>query len=145
MNPFQDSYQNRLWSWQQLRTKCKSLPLEQALVEIDRWWQQAPLINHHFHWNDTENWTDAWTILSENIYCPLVRSVGMVYTILMCGIDDVQLVTATDEQAEEHYLVLVDGAKYTLSWWPNQVLNTSPNQFTIIRSKSLELIRSKIK
>lgn len=145
MNPFQDTYQNRLKSWRDLRSATSKLPLDQACVEIDRWWQQAPLVNHHYHWNDIENWSDPWTILSENEYCVLTRAIGMCYTLLMNGVNDIKLVTVSDSQCEEHYLVLVDSVKYTLNWWPNSVLNTPLNEFTILRSIPVESIQSKIK
>ena len=145
MNIFQDTYDNRLRSWRDLRTKTKTLPIDQACVEIDRWWHQVPLINHHLHWNDTENWPDPWTLLSENTYCTLTRALGTCYTLLMNGINNIELVTATDEQCEEHYLVLVDGAKYTLNWWPDSVLNTSLEQFTILRRIAISSIQDNIK
>ena len=145
MNIFQDTYENRLKSWRELRLKTESLPLDQACVQIDRWWQQAPLIQHHLHWNDTENWTGPWDLLSENEYCVLTRAIGMCYTLLMNDVNDIELVTAIDSQAEEHYLVLVDGAKYTMNWWPDSVLNTPLNEFTIIRSIPIESIQHKIK
>ena len=145
MNIFQDTYENRLRSWRDLRLKTKKLPLDQACVAIDKWWQQAPLVHHHLHWNDTENWSGPWDLLSENEYCLLTRAVGMCYTLLMNGVSDIELVTATDSQCEEHYLVLVNGAKYTLNWWPNSVLNIPLDEFTILRSIPIESIQSKLK
>ena len=144
MNIFQDTYENRLRSWRDLRIKTKSLPLDQACVEIDRWWQQAPLVKNHLHWNDTQNWPGPWDLLSENTYCLLTRALGMCYNLLMIGIDNIELVTATDSQCEEHYIVLVDSAKYAMNWWPNSVLSTSPTEFTINRVIPLDSIRNKL-
>jgi hypothetical protein len=145
MNPFQLTYIDRLKEWRDLRNSIKTQTLEEQCIAIDRWWQQAPLINHHFHWHDTQQWTDPWEMLSENLYCTLTRAVGMCYTLLMNDISDVQLVHAQDQQAEEHYLVLVDGSKYILSYWPNTVISNSLSNFKIISSKSLESIKNKIK
>jgi hypothetical protein len=145
INPFQDSYLHRLTSWSNLRRYVATLPLDQACVEIDKWWQQAPLVTRHLHPQDTENWTDPWEMLSENTYCLLTRAIGMCYNLLMVGIKDVRLVIASDNQAEEHYLVLVDNSKYTLNYWPGSVISTSPEEFTIIRDLSLDSILNKIK
>ena len=145
MNPFQLTYIDRLKEWRDLRNRTKTQTLEEQCIAIDRWWQQAPLINHHFHWHDTQQWTDPWEMLSENLYCTLTRAVGMCYTLLMNDIPDVQLVHAQDQQAEEHYLVLVDGSKYILSYWPNTVISNSLSNFKIISSKSLESMKNKIK
>jgi hypothetical protein len=145
MNPFQLTYVDRLKEWRDLRNSIKTQTLEEQCVAIDRWWQQAPLVNHHFHWHDTQHWTDPWEMLSENTYCLLTRAVGMCYTLLMSDITDVELVHVQDQQAEEHYLVLVGVTKYVLSYWPNTVLSNSLSNFKIINSKSLESIKNKIK
>jgi len=145
MNPFQQPFTDRLHSWRHLRHSKDNLTREQFIVEVDRWWQQAPLIKQHLHWNDQENWTDPWTMLSENEYCLLTRAIGMIYSLILCGIDDVQLLIATDSNCEEHYLVVVDGAKYTLNYWPDSVLSTTLAQFTVVRSVPIDSISKKIK
>lgn len=145
MNIFQDTYENRLRSWRELRIKTQSLPLDQSCVEIDRWWQQAPLVKNHLHWNDAQNWSGPWDLLSENTYCLLTRAIGMCYNLLMNEISDIKLVIASDTQAEEHYLVIVGTSKYVMNYWPDSVLNTSLNDFTILRELSLDPILNKIK
>ena len=145
MNPFQLSYIDRLREWRDLRNLIKTKTLEEQCVAVDHWWQQAPLLNHHFHWNDVTHWTDPWEMLSENLYCPLTRAVGMCYTLLMNDITNIELVHAHDQQAEEHYLVLVNNAKYVLSYWPDTVISNSLSNFTINSSKSLESLKNKIK
>jgi hypothetical protein len=145
INIFQSSYNERLSSWRDLRKSVANMELSDACVSIDNWWQQAPLINHHLHWSDTDNWSDPWSILSENTYCTLTRALGMCYTLLMSVTDKVELVIASDQQCEEHFLVLVDNAKYTLNWWPNSVLSTNLTEFTISRRLSLDPLKNKIK
>jgi hypothetical protein len=145
MNPFQLSYIDRLREWRDLRNLIKTKTLEEQCVVVDHWWQQAPLLNHHFHWNDMTHWTDPWEMLSENLYCPLTRAVGMCYTLLMNDITNIELIHAHDHQAEEHYLVSVNNAKYILSYWPDTVISNSLSNFTINSSKSLESLKNKIK
>lgn len=147
MNPFQLNFPERLHNWRHLRHDKEHLPRQKFIVEVDRWWQQAPLIKQHLHWNDSENWPDPWTILSENQYCVLTRALGMIYSLILCGIENVELVVATDPQCEEHYLVLVedDGVKYTLNYWPNSVLSTTLDQFTIVRTIPLDPVFKRIK
>ena len=145
MNPFQFTYNHRLTEWRQLRELSSTVSTDQACVAIDRWWQQAPFINHHLHWSDESNWPDPWVMLSENLYCPLTRAVGMCYTLFLSNIDSVELVMARDEQAEEHYLVLVDDAKYILNYWPESVLSTTLSSFSVTNSKNLEFLKNKIK
>jgi len=144
MNVFQNTYEQRLRDWRQLRETTKILPLEQQCIEIDRWWQQAPFVTHHLSWNDATNWPDPWTLLSENTYCLLTRAVGICYTLMMNDIH-VELVYASDVMAEEHYLVSVDNAKYICNFWPDSVISTRLNSFNIISSKNLEFLKTKIK
>ena len=84
-------------------------------------------------------------MLSDNLYGPLDRAIGMCYTLLMIGVENVELVQAVDEFAEEHYLVLVDKPKYILNYWPHSVISTSLNKFNVTSSKSLESLKNKIK
>lgn len=145
MNVFQLNFHERLRSWKDLRAHMSELSVEQACVECDRWWQRAPLINHYLHWTDTVNWPDPWTLLSENTYCTLTRALGMCYTLLMTDISDIELVQVSDCQCEEHNLVLVDNAKYILNFWPDSVLSTNLKDFSVLRSISLDNIKTKIR
>ena len=137
MNPFQNSYDHRLREWKKLRSNLAHLPPKSSLVQVDDWWQRAPLVNHHLHPLDTSSWPDPWTLLSDNIYCTLTRAVGICYTIMMSGSMDLKLVQATDICGDEHNLVLVDDAKYILNYYPGSVLSTDPKQFKIIRTLDL--------
>ena len=145
MNPFQLPYIDRLREWRDLRNSIKSQTLEQQCIIVDHWWQQAPLVNHHFHWHDTNHWTDPWEMLSENTYCILTRAVGMCYTLLMNDVNDIELIHVQDQQAEDHYLVVVDKPKYILNYWPNTVHTNKLSDFTISKQLSTTLLKNKIK
>ena len=145
MNIFQSTFTDRLTSWRDLRVSSSTLSTQDACIAIDRWWQQAPLVNNHIHWNDTDSWLDPWSLLSENTYCRLTRALGICYTLLMAVTDDVELVIATDNQCDEHFLVLVDGAKYTMNYYPDSVISTHLQDFTVTRKLSLEPLKNNIK
>lgn len=145
MNTFQCSYDSRLREWKNLRILIRGMSLSTACVEVDKFWQQVPLINHHLHPQDTDNWPDPWTIISENTYCTLTRAICMCYTLLMSDIIDVHLVQATDVDCVEHNLVTVGHAKYVLNYYPNSVLSTNLKDFNIIRTLPLVGIEQKIK
>jgi hypothetical protein len=135
MNPFQNTYDARLRSWRELRQHTTGLPLLDSLIEINRWWQQAPLVKNHIHPLDSANWPDPWTLLSNNTYCLLTRALGMCYNLIMDDITDFELVIATDVVAEEHYLVLVSDratkTKYIMNHWPDTVSTNKVSDFTI--------------
>ena len=145
MNVFQSSYNERLLSWRQLRESTLHLPITDACVEIDRWWQQAPIVTRHLHPTDSNNWPDPWTLLSENIYCNLTKAVGMCYTLLLNGISDIEIVLAADEQCEDHYLVLVNNRQIIMNYWPDTVSSNNIRDFTIKSPISITSLKNKIK
>ena len=143
MNPFQLGYAERLKEWKNLRIIIRGESLDKVCVHVDSWWQQAPMIKHHMHPHDTGNWSDPWTILSENTYCPLTRAIGVCYTLLMSDVNDVQLVLAKNYQCEEQPLVIV-GKRYMLNYWPGTVLTNKVSDFTITEVLSIHSLKSKI-
>ena len=144
MNIFQSSYEARLQDWFQLRNSVTSLPIEQQCITIDEWWQHAPLVTHHLHPHDIDNWPDPWELLSENTYCEVARALGMCYTLLLTGVQDIDLVEATDMQGEDMVLVLVDSAKYVLNYWPDTVVNNNSSNFSIKRHIDVSPIKLKL-
>ena len=144
MNVFQMSYDNRLQGWYDLRTRLKDLTIEEKCVEIDKWWQRAPLINHHLHTLDTKSWPDPWELLAENIYCDVAKALGMCYTLLLLDVSEIELVEARNEQAEDVILVLVDNAKYILNYWPDTVLSNKLSNFKIVKKIDINNIKRKI-
>ena len=144
MNIFQSTYEARLQDWFQLRKSVINLPIEQQCITIDEWWQRAPLVTHHLHPLDMDNWPDPWELLSENTYCEVARALGMCYTLLLLDISDVEMVLATNNIGEDVVLVLVDNAKYVMNYWPNTVVNNLITDFKITRSLDIIPLYSKI-
>jgi hypothetical protein len=144
MNIFQSTYEARLQDWFQLRTSVTSLPIEQQCITIDKWWQDAPLVTHHLHPQDIDNWPDPWELLSENTYCEVARALGMCYTLHLIGITDIELVLARNDTAEDVVLVLVDNAKYILNYWPNTVISNKLKDFKVVQKLDLHTIIKKI-
>jgi hypothetical protein len=144
MNTFQSSYDNRLQSWYNLRNQIKSLDLSQQCVEIDKWWQQTPLINHYLHPSDLPNWPGPWELLVENTYCTLARGLGMCYTLLLMNITDIEYVLAKDIDDNDTSLVLVDNAKYLLNYWPSTVISNKLQDFKIVSKLDIKIINNKI-
>jgi hypothetical protein len=144
MNVFQLNYETRLNSWYNLRSTLEHSDTKTKCVEIDKWWQQAPLVNHHLHILDSENWPGPWDLLVENTYCTVARALGMCYTLHLMNINDIDLVEATDNQGEDMVLVLVDRAKYVLNYWPDTVVNNNSNNFSIKRHIDVSSIKLKL-
>ena len=144
MNVFQLNYETRLSSWYDLRVQLEDSSLERKCVEIDKWWQRAPLVTHHLHILDSENWPDPCQLLEENTYCEVARALGICYTLLLLGEYNVEIAEATDNFGDDVVIVLVDDAKYILNYHPDTVLSNSLSNFKLKRNVSLDNIKNKI-
>ena len=144
MNVFQLNYETRLSDWYDLRVRLEDSPIEEMCGEIDRWWQKAPLVTHHLHILDSENWPDPWQLLVENTYCEVARALGICYTLLLLGVDSVEIAESTDKMGDDVVIVLVDDAKYILNYWPETVLSNTLEDFKVKRIVTLDNIKRKI-
>jgi len=144
MNVFQLNYETRLQNWYDLRNSLKNADVETVCVEIDKWWQHAPLVNHYLHPYEVSTWPGPWDLLNDNEYCYFARGLGMVYTLLLMGVTCIDFCVATDDNSEEVVIVLVDNAKYVLNYWPDSVLNITQQQFKIVQKIDLDMIKQKL-
>ena len=144
MNVFQLNYETRLQAWYDLRQSLKGADVQTRCVEVDKWWQSAPLVSHYLHPHEVSVWPGPWDLLNDNEYCYFARGLGMVYTLLLLGITCVDFCVATDDNSEEVVIVLVDNAKYVMNYWPDSVLNITQQQFKIVQKIDLDKIKLKL-
>jgi hypothetical protein len=114
----------RLRDWQKLRADVKHVDLEQCLEVVNRWWFKSPWTAYHIHWDDKEIWPNPWQLLHDDIYCPLARALGIMYTLSLLERSDTQ--DAVLIEVESDNLVLVSSGKYVLNWCPHQIVNINP-------------------
>lgn len=141
VNIFQTNYEARLRNWYDLRQKLQNADIKTICVEVDKFWQSAPLVNHHLHPYDIDNWPGPWDLIAENTYCEVARGLGMIYTLLLLGVSDIDFCLATDDNSEDVVIVLVDNAKYVMNYWPDMVLNIKSTDFTIKQKLDTEKIK----
>jgi hypothetical protein len=137
------TFPERLQAWADLKAQATSLPLQTAVESINTWWFQAPWSAYHLHWDDQSEWPDPWQLLSDNIYCPVARGLGIMYTIAMLDREDLQDTRMIEYQSDN--LVLVAQEKYILNWDPDQVVNISLGRSKPRRQVSQEQIKQKIR
>ena len=117
------NFAQRLESWNSLRDRVQTLPVEQALNDINSWWFDVPWRPYYLHWDDQAIWPDPWQLLSDNHYCDLARALGILYTITL--LDRADLGDATLVLTETGgNLVLVAKSKYILNWDQDTIVNT---------------------
>lgn len=144
VNPFLQDFSYRLREWHCLKNKLVDVSIENKCVEVDKFWQQCPIVNHYLHPADTEDWPDPWILINDNVYCQYARALGMVYTLLLLDIQTIDLFDAIDDNNENVCIVSVNNAKYILNWYPNSVLNTKISNFTNIKVIDLTSIKNRI-
>lgn len=115
------TFADRLAAWNQLRTSTANLPVGEALAQINSWWFNAPWQPYYLHWDDRQDWPDPWQLLSDNIYCPLARGLGIMYTIAMLDRPDLQDCTLAEVGGDN--LVLINKEKYILNWDKEEIVN----------------------
>jgi len=143
-NVFQLNYEARLKSWYDLRKSLEDSDIKTSCLAIDNWWQKTPLVNHYLHQTDIDNWPGPWELLVENNYCQLARGLGIVYTLQLVGIKDIDFCLAIDDNSEECALVMVDNAKYILNYYPNTVISNSLKDFKVTGHIDMTKINIKI-
>jgi len=144
MNVFLSDYYIRLRNWHELRTSLKDADIQTICVEVDKFWQKCPMSNHYLHPADIEDWPDPWNLLNDNNYCEYARALGMLYTLMLLGAQDIDFVDAIDDNANEVVLVMVDNAKYVMNWCPESVLNTDLTEFKIMKRIDIGVLAKKI-
>ena len=137
MNIFQLEYEARLQSWHDLKEDIKNSDLRSKCIKIDKWWQNAPTVNHYLHLKDTQNWPDPWELLVENLYCNVAKALGMCYTLYMTGEENFRMVTASDKMGNDVLLILVNN-EHILNYWPNTVETNTINEFDIKSEISIQ-------
>ena len=144
INVFQLNYDSRLKSWYELRKSIEKADVATKCVEIDKWWQHAPLVTHYLHPKDKQAWPGPWDLLVDNQYCNIARGLGMIYTLLLSGIEDIDFCIALDDNSEEVAIVIVDRAKYVMNYWPNMVLNINLQDFKVVQTIDIQDIKTKL-
>ena len=144
INVFLLDYYTRLREWFKLKENLQGQDLSTICIEVDRFWQRVPISTYYLHPDDIEDWPNPWELINDNNYCYYARALGMVYTLLLLGIKDIDFVEALDDNKEHVVLVLVDSAKYVLNYWPESVVNTNLSDFTIVKNIKIDSLKKKI-
>ena len=134
-----NTFAERLDDWNLLRSQCQNIPIESALTTVNQWWFNAPWRAYHLHWDDQQDWPDPWQLLSDNIYCPVARGLGILYTVTMIDHPELQDAALIDTGADN--LVLIDQEKYILNWDQSRVLNIDPGQYQIRHSLTQQQVK----
>ncbi len=133
------TFAQRLESWQQLRLTVRFQSAQAAAEAVNQWWFRAPWSAYHLHWDDQADWPDPWQLLSDNMYCPVARGLGILYTIAMIDHPELQDAVLTDTGTDN--LVLIANEKYILNWDQSRVLNIDPGPYQVQHSLTQQQVQ----
>jgi hypothetical protein len=136
-------FADRLTSWNTLRSQASIADKDTALKMINSWWFNTPWRAYHLHWDDQAAWPDPWQLLEDDIYCPLARGLGILYTITIIDRDDLQDCMLIECGSDN--LVLISNEKYILNWDREQVVNINPGEQNPQHSVSQNKIKQQIR
>lgn len=119
----------RLREWRNFRQMLATKPIEQACHETSHLWSYAPFVSHYLD-SDKNNsiiaWPDPWTLLHENVYCDVAKSLGMLYTLYLSDHrpPDIELrIYRQNDSREMFNLVWLSQGKYILNLSYDEVVN----------------------
>ena len=129
---------DRLAEWKDFRHQLDRLPLESAVVELNNMWSTAPFVNYNLDPSDPNTWPDPWTLLAENYWCDVAKSLGIAYTIYFSShkLTPMEIRVYYDyKDKTRHCVAWLDNGKYILNYWPYEIVNTKQ-----IEEKQLQLL-----
>ena len=71
----------RIVRWRDFRKTLNSMPFEQAVRASAEFWQGCPFAPYYLDPDRPDLWPTPWELISENYYCDLAKSLGMLYTL----------------------------------------------------------------
>jgi hypothetical protein len=121
--------EERLQEWRLFRNNLTNLALDQAIVSVAHLWSYAPYVTHYLAADLVDDWPDPWSLVNDNYYCDLAKSLGMLYTLYLSGhynnsIDNLELRIYRDlDQHDIVNTVWVNQGKYILNLKFDEIVN----------------------
>lgn len=118
---------DRLASWKKLRNAIDDMDLTNAISLTNTAWEKCPFTPFYLDPENPNEWPDPWQLLTENYYCDLAKTLGMLYTL--------HLTTHKDQLFPElriyfnpttgyyYHVVWLCQGKYVLNLIENKVVN----------------------
>lgn len=108
---FNKKFEDRMREWKAFRDSLdlSDTPLEDAI----EYWNSAPLTSIAADPWDQRTWLGPWEMIEENIFCPFVKILAILYTLQLTDRFSHHKfeinITQDNENCETKYLLFVDG------------------------------------
>jgi hypothetical protein len=85
MNPFLVSPRERLSLWKALRSSLATMPEEEQLDAVAKFWAQAPLHKFAYDVEKPETWPSPWEMINDGEWCARSVGIGIEFTLRLGG------------------------------------------------------------
>ena len=115
----------RLLRWREFRKSLDEQDLSAACQSVVDFWSTCPFSPYYLDYDYPELWPDPWTLIEENYYCDLAKTLGMLYTIKFTTHNpDVEIRVYYDAATRYNYnLVWINQGKYVINLIEGEVVN----------------------
>ena len=115
----------RLTRWRDFRKTLDDMSLSEAIQSTADFWHSCPFSPYYLDPAKPEEWPNPWTLIEENYYCDLAKSLGMLYTIKFTKHNpDVEIRVFYDAETRYQYnLVWIEQGKYVINLIEGDVVN----------------------
>ena len=115
----------RLSQWRNFRKSLDLVTLGEATAMVAEFWRTCPYSAYYLDPDKPQDWPDPWTLVEENYWCDLAKSLGMLYTIrLTTHNPEIEIRVYNDTESRLQYnLVWINQGKYVLNMSDGAVVN----------------------
>jgi len=117
--------EQKILAWREFRSSLNTWPDD--IERVAKVWAHAPLSNNYLTYDNPRAWPDAWTLISDGVFCNISIALGMFYTLYYSNYK------YKDSMKIEHYhipsqhqtfnLVSLEDQKYMLNYHLGQSVN----------------------
>ena len=108
---FNKKFEDRMRDWKLFRDNLESS--ENPIQDTINFWNAAPITNIAADPYGQSTWPDPWEMIEENIFCPFVKILAILYTLQLTdrfSQSNFEIhITQDTENCETKYLIFVDG------------------------------------
>jgi hypothetical protein len=119
----------RLSRWKSFRQELSTLSIEEALVQVQNFWQSCPFIPFYLQPETTNDWPDPWQLIEENCYCDLAKCLGIVYTLHLSShgnnLDPEIRIYHDRTNHHTYHIAYLCGGKYVINLVEAEIVNNT--------------------
>jgi hypothetical protein len=117
--------EQKILEWREFRSQLVNWPDD--IETVASAWARAPRSNIYLAYDDYSKWPDAWTLISEGIYCDIAIALGIFYTLHYSSYEHRDAMKLECYKLGDKHqilnLVSLEDGKYMLNYHVNRSVN----------------------